>query len=93
MLKLGSKFAAAAGSDSLSRRRRPRARLARPHQPVTQLLLELGRRIKFAERRQRADPLEPEQPQEQVGGAVQDRAELGAAGLLDHPALEQRADR
>ena len=67
-----------------------RAGLAGPEQPLAQLRLELGRRVELASSRQLVERAQAEQPQEQLAGPVQDRAELRAAGLLDQPALEQR---
>src|SRR5205085_4271058 len=68
-------------------------RLAGPQQPVTQLGLELGRGVKGARIRKLLEGGKPEEPQEQLGRAVQDGTELGAAALLHHPPLKQRGHR
>ena len=67
-----------------------RPRLSGSQQPLAQLLLELGRGIERGDLGQLVQGGEPEQAQEQLGGAVEHGAELGAPGLLDQPALEQR---
>ena len=82
MLNLRSSFAR---DERSAARRRSRARLSGLQQPVAQLLLELGRGVELAERRETADLLEPEQPQEQVAGAVQDGPELRAAASSSIP--------
>src|SRR5688500_11589655 len=60
---------------------------------LAQLALLLRRRIELARVRERVEAAQPEQALEEVGSAVEDRAELGAPRLLDQPALEQRRDR
>ena len=69
------------------------ALLARLQEAVAERALLLGRRIERGDVGQLVQAAEAEELLEQVARAVEDGAELGAAGLLDQPALEQRADR
>src|SRR5215212_2914402 len=69
------------------------ARLAGAQEALADVALVLRRGVEGRRVRQRVEPTQPEQLLEQLGGAVHDRAEARAPGLLDQPALEQRADR
>ena len=80
---------AAGAGRALVGRRAAEPLLARAQQAVAQLALDLGRRIPLVDVGQRVARLEPEQAQEEVGGAVEHGAEARAARLLDQPALER----
>jgi hypothetical protein len=69
------------------------ARLAGAQQPLAQLGLLLGGRVPARDVGQLVERAQAEQLQELGARAVQDRAELRAAGLLDQAALEQRGGR
>ena len=77
---------------SLDRRRslHPRAHVAGLEQALAQLVLLAGRGVPARGVGQVADRGEAEELQEQRRRAVEDGAELRAAGFLDQPALEQR---
>ena len=69
-----------------------RAGLARAQQALAQLGLLLRGRVPAGDVGQLLQGAQPEQLQELGARAIQDRAELGVAGLLDQAAVEQRGD-
>src|SRR3984893_14495621 len=66
------------------------ASLAGAQQTLAQLPLLLRGRVPAGDIGQLPEGAEPEQLQEPCARSVQDRAELGVAGLFDQAALEQR---
>src|SRR5947207_1682687 len=66
------------------------ARLAGAQQPLTELAGQLGRRVELSPGRKGLQRLQAEQPQEEVGRAVEHGSKLGSAGLLDDAPLQKR---
>src|SRR5256885_9602544 len=62
-------------------------------QPLANLALLLRSGVERGDVGKLVEPVEAEQALEQLGGAVEHRAELRAARLLDEAALEQCSDR